>query len=320
MRSTDPQEDPGSGFEVLVEGMLPSGDEVHVWRLPLERVPGEVARLHEILDDRDRERAARITIERFRRRFVCAHGLLRLILGRALGQDPVTLRFETGLHGKPFLDPASRQASPARAGRGNQSATRVGARDVDPDVRFSLSHCGGVGVLAVTRGREVGVDVERIRANANVNALARRLFRPEETAELAGLAQERRWEAFFRSWTCKEAYVKARGLRLPPLLAQIGVTVDPDTPAAFTRLPPPDDASAAALVGPRAGAKPSADGGPEGWYLEVFIPAPGHVGAVCVEGAASDPRDLCREPRDPFDSRAPAGTPLSVTYLDPPAV
>src|SRR5215472_2261792 len=45
----------------------------------------------------------------------------------------------------------------------------------DP-IEFNLSHSGSRALLAFTRGREVGVDIEQIRNNLDFEALARRFF------------------------------------------------------------------------------------------------------------------------------------------------
>jgi 4'-phosphopantetheinyl transferase len=226
--------------------MLPSVDEIHVYRLPLERTAPEVDRLRAVLDEEETARAERISMERFRRRYICARGLMRTVLGAALNEDPRELRFEFGEHGKPFL-------------------TRPRAA-----LEFNLSHSGELSVLAVATARMIGVDLEQIRPGVDFEALARRHFRPEETDALATVDPNHRVEAFFRAWTGKEAYVKARGLRLPPLLPEVGVVIDPREAAAYTRLP--EDGRA--------------------WSLETFVPADGYVAAVCVEGETASLRHL----------------------------
>ena len=83
---------------------------------------------------------------------------------------------------------------------------------VDGDgLEFSWAHSGGVGVLAVTRGRDVGVDVERIEPRRALGPIADQLFAADEAAELRSLPEERRIRRFFELWTQKEAYAKALG-------------------------------------------------------------------------------------------------------------
>jgi 4'-phosphopantetheinyl transferase len=66
-------------------------------------------------------------------------------------------------------------------------------------------------IVAIARGREVGVDVERVRFPLPELAGVRRYLAPGERAAIdarEGLAQA---EAFFRAWTRKEALLKATG-------------------------------------------------------------------------------------------------------------
>jgi 4'-phosphopantetheinyl transferase len=77
-------------------------------------------------------------------------------------------------------------------------------------VSFSVSHSGELGLIAIAEpGRRIGVDVEQLRPDRDVRALAERFFHPEEAA---GIGDDR--AAFYRCWTRKEAVVKALGLGL----------------------------------------------------------------------------------------------------------
>lgn len=140
----------------------------------------------DVLDEEERSRADRITFERDRRRFIVSHSALRLILGRQLGMRPELVRFETGARGKPRL------------------------ADAPGDVRFNMSHSGELAVFAIALGREVGIDIEEHRS-IDVVALAEYALSSNECAQLKRLPQEERREAFYRCWTRKESFIKARG-------------------------------------------------------------------------------------------------------------
>jgi 4'-phosphopantetheinyl transferase len=81
-----------------------------------------------------------------------------------------------------------------------------------PSLRFNLSHSAGVAVFAVAQGREVGIDVEYVRRDFPVEAVAETVFSPVERQGLRALCVERRVDAFFASWTRKEAYLKGVGV------------------------------------------------------------------------------------------------------------
>lgn len=89
-------------------------------------------------------------------------------------------------------------------------------------LEFNITHAYEVVALAFTRGRRVGIDVERIDRAIDVLALADRFFTAEEAASLRGLEEPHRSAAFFRGWTRKEAFVKAQGEGLARSLEPIG--------------------------------------------------------------------------------------------------
>ena len=78
-------------------------------------------------------------------------------------------------------------------------------------LRFSLSHSADRALVATTRNRAIGCDLEALRDVRLGQDLARRIFAPEEFEVLARLEGEAWQRAFFRCWTLKEAWLKARG-------------------------------------------------------------------------------------------------------------
>ena len=225
--------------ETLVLGC----DEVHVWRATLDQTQSQIQSfLHNLAAD-EQARAERFYFERDRERFIVARGVLRAILGGYLNQAPECLSFCYRSHGKPALAGES-------------------GGDV---IRFNVSHSHGIALYAVTRGREVGIDLEHIRSDLVVEEIAERFFSRREVAMLRALPTEAQRQAFFRCWTRKEAYIKARGEGLSLPLDQFDVSLAPGEPAALlgTR-PDPSEASR--------------------WSLQELIPTPGYVAALAVEG------------------------------------
>ncbi|MFL5309383.1 MAG: 4'-phosphopantetheinyl transferase family protein [Myxococcales bacterium] len=138
---------------------------------------------------RERQRAASFAIDEWRDRWSAARGTLREVLGRALGIAPeaVTLRYRR--HGKPELDPTC--------------APRAS------ELRFNLSHSGERALIALARV-EVGADLERLKKR-RTDDIARRFFAAGEQQRLFALLPAEREQAFFRLWTCKEAFLKVTG-------------------------------------------------------------------------------------------------------------
>jgi 4'-phosphopantetheinyl transferase len=161
----------------------------------------------EVLDEDERARARAFLFPQHRQRFIAARGTLRLILAQYLAQAPADLRFETGRHGKPALAPGTL------------------------DLRFNVSHSDDLALYAVSEGREVGVDLERIREDLSVEDIARRSFSRSEVEGLLSLPPPARTSAFFACWTLKEAYLKARGEGLTAALDGFAVPIGPVGPA-----------------------------------------------------------------------------------------
>jgi len=140
------------------------------------------------LSDDERERAARFGHAGARRDFVTGRFLLRHALTRHCPTClPKDWQFVIGPYGKPAL------------------------ADDSPALQFNLSHTKGLLACAITEAGAVGIDVETLERKSDLEKLARRFFSPLESKALLALPVEQRRERFFRIWTLKEAYIKARG-------------------------------------------------------------------------------------------------------------
>jgi 4'-phosphopantetheinyl transferase len=184
--------------------------DVHVWSAGLQHEAPVLDALRATLDDDELARAERFVFERHRLRYVAAHGLLRRVLSGYLGVAPAEIRFGHARHGKPYL-----------------------AGEVQPDLRFNLSHSGDRMLVAVAVGRDVGVDLELVGRDRDFAGIARHFFSPNEVAALTALPERERRAAFYRCWTRKEAYIKAIGSGLSHPLDEFDVTFAPGEPAAL---------------------------------------------------------------------------------------
>jgi 4'-phosphopantetheinyl transferase len=126
----------------------------------------------------------------------------RLLLARETGIAPEALLFREGPYGKPELTS-------------------------DPDVRFNASHSGDIVALAIAHGRDVGVDVELVRAERDLRAMAAYSFSERERSDLAALAPQQFVAGFYSCWTQKEAFLKLIGAGLSQPLDAFDVEVDP---------------------------------------------------------------------------------------------
>lgn len=160
---------------------------VQLWRVDL-RIDDELAaELSACLTEGELARANRFRFENLRRRFVAARYAMRQILGRHLNVAPGRVALSYGQHGKPFL------------------------ADVGSGIHFNLAHSGDHALLALTRQREIGVDIEHIDPQVDVLGIARLMYSPTEIEALQATPPDRRASLFFTIWTRKEAYIKATG-------------------------------------------------------------------------------------------------------------
>ena len=81
-----------------------------------------------------------------------------------------------------------------------------------PDVRFSIAHTAGFGLVAISLASEVGIDVERLDPARVDLAVARRFLGPDVAAALVELPTEARTRPFLLAWTRLEAAAKGAGV------------------------------------------------------------------------------------------------------------
>lgn len=170
---------------------------IHIWGV---HVPGEAARigaLEAVLCGAERQRAQRFRRAADRQASIAARGALRILLAGYSGIPAAALEFGYSATGKPHA--------------------------ADAGVAFNVSHSGDWVVLAFGRNRQVGVDIEKIRRDVEVQAIAGRYFSVEEQSAL-GAAPDA-YAAFFQLWAKKEAYVKASGSTLFRELGRCSVPV-----------------------------------------------------------------------------------------------
>lgn len=128
-----------------------------------------------------------------------SRGVSRLLLGAYLECSPEDIVLEVGAHGKPTL--AHWQGSVR-------------------DLRFNISRSGSMTLVAVALGRDIGVDVERMRPVPKLVKIARRYFSPEQCGQIEQLEPQKRDEEFLRLWSRFESLSKASGYGLQLLGAK----------------------------------------------------------------------------------------------------
>jgi 4'-phosphopantetheinyl transferase len=214
---------------------------VHVWRASLNQPAAMLTAFKQILAADELERAARFHFQKDRDHFITARALLKLILASYLGREPEQVRFSFNEYGKPAVADSE-------------------------TVRFNLSHSRDLVIYAVARNRELGLDLEYIRDDFDTAQIAMQFFSRREVEALGTLPPELQAEGFFRCWTRKEAYIKARGHGLSLPLDQFDVSLTPNEPAQLLSVA--GDAEELSC-----------------WSLREIAPGPGYMAAIAVEGS-----------------------------------
>lgn len=225
--------------------LLPAG-ELHIWRAELSVDAAALAHYQTILTKEEIDRADEFRFERNRNYFIAARGILRCLLGNYLQMDPNKIVFNYGEFGKPALASSK-------------------------DMQFNLSHSGGMALIGITKNHCVGIDLERIESNIELEEIANRFFSQRESRDLLALPLDQRPQAFFNCWTRKEAFIKAKGSGLSFPLDKFEVSLHPEEPAKLLATHWNDQERAK-------------------WSLFNLEPGEGFAGAVAVNGLVTDVR------------------------------
>ena len=132
----------------------------------------------------------------------------------------------------------------------------------DPGLDVSVSHSHKIWIAAFARGRRIGIDIEKKRADYQFASIARDHFTKAESNFLA--LSENPIDVFFHIWTQKEAVTKALGLGLQIPLDLVEVEPDPQAGCRLISLngvPAPN------------------------WHLKALNIDPDYKSALAIEGA-----------------------------------
>ncbi|MBI5397077.1 MAG: hypothetical protein HZA91_17405 [Verrucomicrobia bacterium] len=160
-----------------------------VWLCDLDAA--ECARFDDasVLSAEERARVARLKLPLAQRRFVRSHVIARHLLAFLLKREPGGIVLGTAERGKPFVS---------------------GCEALD----FNFSHSENAFLFGACFGGEIGVDVEMMRDDFDVVAVAETVLPPVATGRLEMLRPAERGVAFFQAWALNEAQAKATGRRL----------------------------------------------------------------------------------------------------------
>jgi 4'-phosphopantetheinyl transferase len=201
----------------MADSIALTRSEVHAWHgCTGERssAPGEPRESDlAVLPADERERCRRFVRQADRARFAATHAAVRRLLARYLAAGPADVRFGR----MPCCECGSAEHGPPRI-------------DWPPsDISCNLSGSGDHWLLAVTRGRRVGADIE-VPRDVDVGQLALICLTGAEQQYLSTRREDGRLDVFYRCWTRKEAVLKACGVGLSSSLRELEVSPGQDGP------------------------------------------------------------------------------------------
>jgi 4'-phosphopantetheinyl transferase len=215
------------------------GDEIHVWLARLDGPETCLPVWQASLSPDERERLDRYRFGRDRKRFIARRGILRQLLGQYFDIPATKIDFTYSEKGKPSIKGQS--------------------------LKFNLSHSGEFGLYAFANDRELGIDIETVRAMDDLVLIAERYFSAAENLAFVKLPENKKVAAFYHIWTQKEAFVKVLGSGLSFPLAGFDVVVDPDQSGNILSI------------------NSDTKAGKE-WHIHSYFPVEGFRAAVCYYG------------------------------------
>ncbi|MDF1691665.1 MAG: 4'-phosphopantetheinyl transferase superfamily protein [Zhongshania sp.] len=138
--------------------------------------------------------------------YLVSRALLRTVLAEYCELGPEELEFQVNDFGKPKLSNSS----------------------LAPVIQFNTAHTSGLTVCVVTRDHAIGVDIECRAENPGILNVADDYFSPLELQALKSREEGEQLDYFYRYWTLKEAYIKARGEGLSVPLHDFSVVLGAD--------------------------------------------------------------------------------------------
>lgn len=222
-------------------------NEVHLWHCRFDANKAYIEDFKRMLSDDEVEKASRFKFDIHREQSIISRGLLRTLLGRYLQISPNNLRFGYTEFDRPFLKEKT-------------------------SLEFNVSHSGNRLVIGFVQNVEIGVDIEKLKSDFDVMAIAQSFFSLDEIETLNDLPDENKVDAFYRCWTRKESFIKAKGSGLSFPLTSFSVSLNTDT---------------AKLLRTDWDTREK-----EEWQIFTFTPQESYQGAISVRSPISDVRQM----------------------------
>ena len=176
--------------------------QVHVWQANVNVSSGYPQDISKVLSPDEISRANKFKFPGDLEHFMLRRYQLRLILSKYWGCQPHELMFGYNLFKKPFIN------LPEPEG-----------------VKFNMSFSGNLVLVGLSKNHEIGIDIEKVRPMQDLENIARENFSIPEVKSLN--RRKDKINTFFRIWTRKEAFIKAKGYGMYYPLKSFCVNMNP---------------------------------------------------------------------------------------------
>jgi 4'-phosphopantetheinyl transferase len=212
-------------------------DSLDLFWIPLDHPAHSVEETLPLLTNEERERAGRFYFVEDRRRWTLCRGILKTLLGLYLQREPAAIELSYGANGKPM----------------------IGGANGNGGLCFNLSHSAERMLLGLSTTPHIGVDTEFIKPVRDFTDLAKRFFAEVEYDRILQSLPDERLKNFYRTWTKKEAFLKATGDGLSRNLNEFAVAIGKD-----------------------GNSVSMGEGSLSGWFLEEVRTEPDYIASFCL--------------------------------------
>ena len=171
--------------------LFPFSKKTEVWHTSISASRMYVDKLFGLLAPDEQMKAYKFIFEKDRVASIVSRGVLRILLAVYIDWLPEEIEFRYSKYGKPYL---------------SEKVQYAGKR-----LHFNVSHSNDC-ILFAFGYEELGIDIELITSDLDVQAVSRRVFSAEESELIAHLDSP--YIMFYELWTRKEAYLKAIGTKI----------------------------------------------------------------------------------------------------------
>lgn len=184
--------------------LIINDNEIHIWTANL-KINGSLNKYFSraLLSEEELVKAESFKFDKDKSYFMASHTHLRLILGKYLGISPTLIVYGVEEYGKPFLD---------------EQINRY-------NIRFNISRSHEVAMYALTLNTEIGVDIENINVQLDIEQLIEHVLTLQEIKIFRKIEKENTHKVFYDVWTCKEAILKLTGEGLSFPLNELEVLI-----------------------------------------------------------------------------------------------